>query len=307
MLLHNKEHFMFDTVPNLQCGHYVIRLDVPRIMAIVNVTPDSFSDGGRLVNAQAAVAHALMLAEQGADLLDIGGESTRPDAAPVSLQEELDRVVPVIEALSTRCSVPISIDTSKPEVMRAAVAAGAVFINDVAALRHEGAMAAAAELGVPVCLMHMPGNPRTMQKEVHYDDVLVQVRQFLTERMFACEMAGISKKNLVIDPGFGFGKHLEHNLALLANLGYFCELGVPVLAGLSRKSMIGQITGRDVDARVSGSAAAALLAAQNGARIIRVHDVAETKDVLSVLAAVQGATRKDHSIKAKPAIQWPDD
>jgi len=164
MLLHNKEHFMFDTVPNLQCGHYVLKLDVPRIMAIINVTPDSFSDGGRLVNAQAAVAHALMLAEQGADLLDIGGESTRPDAAPVSLQEELDRVVPVIEALSTRCSVPISIDTSKPEVMRAAVAAGAVFINDVAALRHEGAMAAAAELGVPVCLMHMPGNPRTIRR-----------------------------------------------------------------------------------------------------------------------------------------------
>ena len=298
---------MFDTVPSLQCGQHVLKLDVPRIMAIVNVTPDSFSDGGRLDNTESAVAHALKLVEQGADMLDIGGESTRPNAEPVSLQEELNRVVPVIKALSTRCSVPISIDTSKPEVMRAAVAAGAGFINDVAALRHEGAMAAAVELGVPICLMHMPGDPRTMQQSVHYEDVLVQVRQFLTERMFACEMAGISKKKLVIDPGFGFGKHLEHNLALLANLGYFCELGVPVLAGLSRKSMIGQITGRDVDARVSGSAAAALLAAQNGAGIIRVHDVAETKDVLSVLAAVQGATRKDHSIKAKPAIQWPDD
>jgi dihydropteroate synthase len=298
---------MFDTIPNLQCGQHVLKLDVPRIMAIVNVTPDSFSDGGRLDNTESAVAYALKLVEQGADMLDIGGESTRPNAEPVSLQEELNRVVPVIKALSTCCSVPISIDTSKPEVMRAAVAAGAGFINDVAALRNEGAMAAAAELGVPVCLMHMPGDPRTMQQSVHYEDVLVQVRQFLTERMFACEMAGISKKNLVIDPGFGFGKHLEHNLALLANLAYFCELGVPVLAGLSRKSMIGQITGRDVDERVSGSAAAALLAAQNGAGIIRVHDVAETKDVLSVLAAVQGATRKDHSIKAKPAIQWPDD
>ena len=298
---------MFDTVPNLQCGPHVLKLDVPRIMAIVNVTPDSFSDGGRLANTESAVAHALKLVEQGADMLDIGGESTRPNAEPVSPEEELNRVIPVIKALSARCSVPISIDTSKPEVMRAAVAAGAGFINDVAALRHEGAMAAAAELGVPVCLMHMPGDPRTMQQSVHYEDVLVQVRQFLTERMFACEMAGIAKKNLVIDPGFGFGKHLEHNLALLANLAYFCELGVPVLAGLSRKSMIGQITGRDVDARVSGSAAAALLAAQNGAGIIRVHDVAETKDVLSVLAAVQGATRKDHSIKAKPAIQWPDD
>jgi dihydropteroate synthase len=298
---------MFDTVPGLQCGPHVLKLDAPRIMAIVNVTPDSFSDGGRLETVPAAIAHALGLVEQGADMLDIGGESTRPDATSVSLQEELDRVIPVIEGLAGRCKVPISIDTSKPEVMRAAVAAGAGFINDVAALRHEGAMAAAAELGVPVCLMHMPGDPRTMQQSVHYEDVLVQVRQFLTERLFACEMAGIPKKNLVIDPGFGFGKHLEHNLALLANLAYFCELGVPVLAGLSRKSMIGQITGRDVDARVSGSAAAALLAAQNGARIIRVHDVAETKDVLAVLAAVQGATRKDHSIKSKPAIQWSDD
>ena len=298
---------MFDTVPSLQCGQHVLKLDVPRIMAIVNVTPDSFSDGGRLDNTESAVAHALKLVEQGADMLDIGGESTRPNAEPVSLQEELNRVVPVIKALSTRCSVPISIDTSKPEVMRAAVAAGAGFINDVAALRHEGAMAAAVELGVPICLMHMPGDPRTMQQSVHYEDVLVQVRQFLTERMFACEMAGISKKKLVIDPGFGFGKHLEHNLALLANLSYFRELGVPVLAGVSRKSMIGQITGRDVDARICGSAAAAMLAAQNGAGIIRVHDVAETKDVLAVLAAVQGATRKDYSIKAKPAIQWPDD
>ena len=298
---------MFDTVPSLQCGPHVLKLDVPRIMAIVNVTPDSFSDGGRLGTAQAAIAHALRLVEQGADMLDIGGESTRPNAAQVTLQEELDRVIPVIEGLSGRCNVPISIDTSKPEVMRAAVAAGAGFINDVAALRHEGAMSAAAELGVPVCLMHMPGDPRTMQQSVHYDDVLVQVRQFLTERLFACEMAGIPKKNLVIDPGFGFGKHLEHNLAMLANLAYFCELGVPVLAGLSRKSMIGLITGRDVDDRVSGSAAAALLAAQNGAGIIRVHDVAQTKDVLAVLAALQGAKRKDHSVKSKLAIQWPDD
>ncbi|WP_297799413.1 dihydropteroate synthase [Arenimonas sp. GDDSR-1] len=298
---------MFDTVPNLQCGHHVLKLDVPRIMAIVNVTPDSFSDGGRLDSTASAVSHAMKLAEQGADMLDIGGESTRPNAEPVSLQEELDRVIPVIEALSARCSLPISIDTSKPEVMRAAVAAGAGFINDVYALRQEGALEAAASLGVAVCLMHMPGNPRTMQKETNYDDVLVQVRQFLTERMFACEMAGIAKKNLVIDPGFGFGKLLEHNLALLANLSYFCELGVPVLAGVSRKSMIGQITGRDVDSRISGSAAAAMLAAQSGAGIIRVHDVAETKDALAVLAAVQAAKRKDHSTKPKPSIQWPDE
>lgn len=298
---------MFDTVPVLQCGPHVLKLDAPRIMAIVNVTPDSFSDGGRLDGTASAVTHALNLVEQGADMLDIGGESTRPNADPVSVQEELDRVIPVIEALAARCRIPISIDTSKPEVMRAAVAAGATFINDVAALRHEGALEAAAELGVPVCLMHMPGNPRTMQKEAHYDDVLVQVRQFLTERLFACEMSGIAKKNLVIDPGFGFGKLLEHNLALLANLSYFRELGVPVLAGVSRKSMIGQITGRDVDARVSGSAAAAMLAAQNGAGIIRVHDVAETRDVLAVLAAVQATKRKDHSATAKPAIQWPEE
>jgi dihydropteroate synthase len=191
--------------------------------------------------------------------------------------------------------------------MRAAVAAGATFINDVFALRREGALQAAADLGVPVCLMHMQGSPQTMQQDPHYDDVLVQVRQFLTERIFACEMSGMSKKNIVIDPGFGFGKRLEDNLALLANLNYFTQLGVPVLAGVSRKSMIGLITGRALDQRVTGSAAAALMAVQNGARIIRVHDVAETKDALAVLAAVQGAVRKDHSRKASPGIQWPDE
>jgi dihydropteroate synthase len=298
---------MFDTIQTLQCGRLALKLDTPKIMAIVNVTPDSFSDGGRLDTVDAAIAHALDLVEQGAHMIDIGGESTRPNAQPVSLDDELRRVIPVIEGLVVRCQVPISIDTSKPEVMRAAVAAGAGMINDVNALRSEGALEAAADLGVPVCLMHMLGTPQSMQADVHYDDVLVQVRQFLTERMFACEMSGIPKKNLVIDPGFGFGKHLEHNLAMLANLSYFVELGVPVLAGVSRKSMIGQITGRAVGARVIGSAAAALLAAQNGAKIIRVHDVAETKDVLAVLAAVQSAARKDHSIKTKPAIRWPDE
>ncbi len=296
---------MFDLTPSLQCGKYTLKLDTPKIMAIINVTPDSFSDGGQLVFKQQAVEHALRLVEQGAHILDIGGESTRPNAKPVSVDEELSRVIPVIEALATRVDVPISIDTSKPEVMRAAVAAGASFINDVFALRREGALEAAAELGVPVCLMHMLGSPQNMQQDVHYDDVLVQVRQFLTERIFACEMSGIGKKNIVIDPGFGFGKQLEHNLALLANLEYFTQLGVPVLAGVSRKSMIGQVTGRALEQRVMGSAAAAMLAAQNGARIIRVHDVAETKDALAVLEAVQGASRKDHSLKAKPSIQWP--
>ncbi len=298
---------MFDTSPSLQCGKYSLKLDTPKIMAIINITPDSFSDGGQLASVQQAIEFALRAIEQGAHILDIGGESTRPNAEPVSLDEELSRVIPVIDALAKQVDVPISIDTSKAEVMRAAVAAGATFINDVFALRRDGALEAAAELGVPICLMHMLGSPKTMQSEVHYDDVLVKIRQFLTERIFACEMAGIAKKNIVIDPGFGFGKQLEHNLALLANLDYFTQLGVPVLAGVSRKSMIGQITGRPLKQRVMGSAAAAMIAVQNGARIIRVHDVAETKDALAVLAAVQGAVLKDHSLKAKPSIQWPDD
>jgi dihydropteroate synthase len=298
---------MFDTIPSLHCGRHALKLDAPKIMAIINVTPDSFSDGGTLTSVQMAVDHALRMVAQGADMLDIGGESTRPNAVPVKVDEELARVIPVIEALAAAVHVPISIDTSKPEVMRAAVAAGAGFINDVYALRRDGALEAAAELGVPVCLMHMPGNPLTMQQDVHYDEVLVQVRQFLTERLFACEMAGIPKKHLVIDPGFGFGKLLQHNLDLLANLDYFKQLGVPVLAGLSRKSMIGQITGRDLGDRVVGSVAAALLAAQNGAQIIRVHDVAETKDALAVLSAVDGARRNMASAPAKPSIQWPDE
>ncbi|MBP6309508.1 MAG: dihydropteroate synthase, partial [Arenimonas sp.] len=280
---------MFDLTPSLRCGSFELKLDTPKIMAIINVTPDSFSDGGRLSASKDAVAYALKQVELGAHMLDIGGESTRPNAEPVSIDEELSRVIPVIEALATNIDVPISIDTSKPEVMRAAVAAGATFINDVFALRYHGALETAAELGVPVCLMHMLGSPQTMQQDVQYEDVLVQVRQFLTERIFACEMAGILKKNIIIDPGFGFGKHLEHNLKLLANLDYFKQLGVPVLAGVSRKTMIGQITGRELNARLVGSAAAALLAAQNGANIIRVHDVAATKDALAILAAVQAA------------------
>ncbi len=298
---------MFDTVPALQCGSRTLTLDSPKLMAIINVTPDSFSDGGKLTNTELAVNYALHQVEQGADMLDIGGESTRPDAVEVTLDEELDRVIPVIQALAARIKIPISIDTCKPEVMREAVAAGAGFINDVFALRKDGALEAAAALGVPVCIMHMLGSPSTMQKDVHYDDVLAQVRQFLTERMFACEMAGINKKNIVIDPGFGFGKHLEHNLKLLANLDYFRQLGMPVLAGVSRKSMIGQITGRDVSQRVVGSAAAALLAVQQGASIVRVHDVAETKDALAVLKAVSGCRDKSGSHTSRPAMQWPDD
>ena len=278
---------MFDISATLDCAGRTLRLDRPRIAGIVNVTPDSFSGDGLATSTTAAIAHALKLAEEGADLLDIGGESTRPGAAPVAATDEIARVVPVIEALAKQTSLPISIDTSKPEVMRAAVAAGAGFINDVRALREEGALDAAAELKVPVCLMHMQGDPGTMQEAPHYDDVVSDVRRFLAERIFACEMSGIDKKRIVADPGFGFGKTLEHNLALLRALDQFAALGVPLLVGLSRKGMIGTLTGREKHAdRAAGSAAAALIAMQKGAAIVRVHDVAATRDVLAVWEAV---------------------
>jgi dihydropteroate synthase len=278
---------MFDLVRTLDCRGRALRLDQPRIAGIINVTPDSFSDGGLHFDAGAAIAHGLRLVEQGADLIDVGGESTRPGADEVSADEEIARVVPVIEALAKQTSVPIAIDTSKPEVMRAAVAAGAGFINDVFALRRDGALDAAADLKVPVCLMHMQGEPRTMQQAPHYDDVVSDVRRFLAERIFACEMSGIDKKRIVVDPGFGFGKTLEHNLALLRALDQFAALGVPLLAGLSRKGMIGTLTGRENPAdRAAGSAAAALLAVQKGAAIVRVHDVAATRDMLAVWQGV---------------------
>jgi dihydropteroate synthase len=298
---------MFDTTPTLDCAGRKLRLDRPCLMGIVNVTPDSFSDGGALTSVDAAVAHALRLADEGADILDVGGESTRPGASEVSVDDELQRVIPVIEQLAKKSTLPISIDTSKPEVMRAAIAAGAGMINDVFALRRDGAMDAAAELGVPVCLMHMLGEPRSMQDAPQYDDVVADVHGFFAQRLFACEMAGIAKKNLVIDPGFGFGKNLDHNLALLAQLRRFTGLGVPVLAGLSRKGMIGKLTGRDaaVD-RVVGSVAAALLAVQNGAMIVRVHDVAATADALKVWAAV-AAVPMPKAGSGAPAIRWPDD
>lgn len=263
-------------------------LDRPRIMGILNTTPDSFSDGGEWVNPDRALAHALDMVEQGADIIDIGGESTRPGAAPVSEQEELDRVVPLVERLAGETSTAISVDTSKPGVMRAAVAAGAGMINDVFALQVDGAIDTAAYLGVPVCLMHMQGEPRTMQSEPRYEDVVREVGDFLLARAMACRDAGVAAADIVIDPGFGFGKTLEHNLALLRDLGRFTELGYPVLAGLSRKSMLGTITGREAGDRVAASVAAALLAAHNGASIVRVHDVAETADALKVLTALQG-------------------
>ena len=297
---------MFDTSPQLDCAGRILKLDVPRVMGIVNATPDSFADGGEHATVEAAIAHGLKLAGEGADILDIGGESTRPGADEVPLEEELRRVVPVIEALAQRVSIPISIDTSKPEVMRAAVAAGAGMVNDVYGLRREGALDAAAELGVPVVLMHMQGEPRTMQANPEYDDVVGEVHRFLAERIFAAEMAGIPKKRIVVDPGFGFGKNARHNLQLLAQLRRFTELGVPVLAGLSRKRTIGELTGRDDPReRVFGSVAAHLIAAQNGAMLLRVHDVAATADALKVWNAVAAVPMP--RVDAKPAIRWPDE
>jgi len=297
---------MFDTTPQLDCGGRILKLDRARVMGIVNVTPDSFSDGGDHDRLEAAVAHAVGLVGQGADLLDIGGESTRPGSQPVSLEEELRRVIPVIERLAAETSVPISIDTSKPEVMRAAVAAGAGMVNDVQALRREGALDAAAALGVPVVLMHMQGEPGSMHAP-GYDDVVGEVHRFLADRMFAAEMAGIAKRNLVVDPGFGFGKDTAHNMTLLAQLGRFLELGVPVLAGLSRKRSIGELTGRERPSdRAFGSVAAHLVAVQRGAMIVRVHDVAATVDALKIWNAVAAVPvlRKD---AAPAAIRWPDD
>ena len=298
---------MFDVVPQLDCAGRVLRLDVPRVLGIVNVTPDSFSDGGEHATAEAAVAHGLRLAGEGADALDIGGESTRPGADDVSLEEELRRVIPVVERLAKETALPISIDTSKPEVMRAAVEAGAGMINDVYALRRDGALEAAASLGVPVVLMHMLGEPRSMQDAPAYDDVVAEVHRFLAERIFAAEMAGIDKKRIVVDPGFGFGKTLEHNLALLAQLERFTELGVPLMAGLSRKKGVGTLTGREAPHdRVHGSVAAAMIAVQRGARLVRVHDVAATVDALKVWNAV-AAVPMPRTKPATPSIRWPDD
>ena len=253
-------------------------------MGVVNVTPDSFSDGGRFLDAKSAVAHARQLAGEGADLLDIGGESTRPGAAPVSDKEELDRVLPVLQQLTDLC---VSVDTRRPAVMRAALEAGASMINDVRALQEPGAIDAVRESRCAVCLMHMKGEPATMQQEPHYDDVVAEVREFLAQRVRACESAGIARSRLVLDPGFGFGKTVSHNLILLKNLLSLRDLGLPVLAGLSRKSTLGKLTGRPVGERLAGSLALALLALERGATILRVHDVKETRDVIAVWEAVR--------------------
>lgn len=270
----------------LDCGGRPLDLSAPAVMGILNVTPDSFSDGGVFLSRETAVAHALQMAQEGADIIDIGGESTRPGAAPASVQEEIDRVIPVIEALRGRVSLPISIDTSKPDVMRAAVKAGAGFINDVRALRDENALEAAAELQVPVCLMHMQGEPRTMQDDPRYQDVVAEVAAFLRARMQAAQAAGIPAERLVVDPGFGFGKSLAHNLELLHGLKKLKCLGVAILAGLSRKSMIGKALGLPVEQRLHASVALAVIAVQNGARIVRVHDVGPTVEALRMWSAV---------------------
>ena len=254
-------------------------------MGIVNVTPDSFSDGGQHLQHAAALAHAQQLIAEGADILDIGGESTRPGAQPVSVQEELDRVLPVIEGLRG-APVPVSIDTCKPEVMQAAIAAGAQMVNDINALQEDAALQIVAAGNVAVCLMHKQGSPQTMQTQPQYQNVVSEVSAFLRGRIAATEAAGIGRERIAIDPGFGFGKTLAHNLYLLRHLDKLRELGVPVLAGLSRKSMLGAITGQDVDHRVSASVAAALIAVQRGASIVRAHDVRETVDALKVWSAV---------------------
>jgi dihydropteroate synthase len=260
-----------------------LELDYPSVMGVLNVTPDSFSDGGKFVAPQEALKQAGNMIAAGADILDVGGESTRPGADSINEQEELDRVIPIIESICDEYDVAVSIDTSKPGVMREAVAAGAAMINDVGALQADGALSAAVELQQPVCLMHMQGQPRSMQAAPHYDDVVVEVVQFLEDRVKRCVKAGLGKDLLVVDPGFGFGKTPAHNIELLSNLRQLQRIGCPVLIGVSRKSTLGVITGRDVDDLLPASIAAAVFAVMQGAQIIRAHDVAETVDALSVV------------------------
>jgi dihydropteroate synthase len=274
----------------LECAGRLLDLSTPLIMGVLNITPDSFSDGGRFYRdgrlfLDPLKRTAAAMASAGAAILDVGGESTRPGAEPVGEQEELDRVVPVVAAVAAECDLVISVDTSSPRVMREAAASGAGMLNDVRALTRPGALEAAAELGLPACLMHMQGSPATMQKAPQYGDVVAEVRAFLAARLDACRAVGMAPGRVLVDPGFGFGKSVEHNLTLLARLEEFRDLGAPLLVGLSRKSLIAKLTGRDVDERLPGSLALAMLAAQRGAAILRVHDVAETADVLRILEA----------------------
>lgn len=268
------------------CGKFQLDLTRPQVMGIVNVTPDSFSDGGKYCSTASAVEHGLQLIAEGADILDIGGESTRPGAQTVSLDEELRRVIPVVEALSAVSSVPLSIDTYKPEVMRAAILAGADIVNDICALREEGALEVVANSNAGVCLMHMQGVPQTMQINPTYHDVVAEVKQFLTERVDACLAGGILKERILLDPGFGFGKTTAHNVSLIQHLDRLAELGFPLLVGLSRKSVLGKIAGGDELQRLHAGLAASVISVMKGAKIVRVHDVKATVDALKVVAAV---------------------
>ncbi|RLK50833.1 dihydropteroate synthase [Alkalispirillum mobile] len=285
----------------LRLGRHVLPLSRPLVMGVLNVTPDSFSDGGAFVSPETAIRQAQRLVAEGADIIDIGGESTRPGSQPVSVQEELDRVLPVLEAVSTRLDVPVSVDTCKPAVMSAAASAGAGLLNDVYGLRAEGAVQAAAATGLPVCVMHMKGEPRTMQHDPRYAEVVDEVREFLLERVRACEAAGIPRERLILDPGFGFGKTLDHNYRLLGRLDEITGLGMPVLVGMSRKSMLGGVTGRPLDQRLAGGLAAAVVAVTRGARIVRAHDVAPMVDALRVAgAALDAAAGRTVEARERP-------
>lgn len=278
----------------LQCATHKLDLATPKIMGILNITPDSFSDGGSYLHAghlslDLVLKRAEQMLAEGADILDVGGESTRPGAAVVSEQEELDRVIPVVEALVEKLGALVSVDTSTASVIRESAQKGAGIINDVRALTRDGALDAASKTGLPVCLMHMQGQPQTMQQAPQYQDVVAEVLTFLRDRVAACNAAGITKERILIDPGFGFGKTLAHNLALLARLPELAVLDAPILVGLSRKSLLEKLLNRGVDERLAGSLALALAAAERGASIIRVHDVAATKDVLAVYNAVKNS------------------
>jgi len=271
----------------LQAGKYTVDLDRPKVMAILNVTPDSFSDGGRFLDPENALRQAAGMIDAGADIVDVGGESTRPGADEISVQEELDRILPVIESLAGGFEIPISVDTSKPDVMRAAVGAGASMINDVFALRRDGAIEAAVATGVPVCLMHMLGTPRNMQVAPEYASLPDDVIAFLLGRVGECVAAGFDRERLIVDPGFGFGKNDQHNLEILSKLSQFSEIGLPLLVGLSRKRTLGNLTGKAPENRVAAGVAAAVIAVGNGANIVRTHDVAETVDALKIVNAVR--------------------
>jgi dihydropteroate synthase len=273
----------------LRLGERTLTLERSRVMGILNITPDSFSDGGRFLAADAALRQAENMVEQGADIIDVGGESTRPGAEELPVQQELDRILPVIESLAERIDVAVSVDTSKPEVMQAAVTAGAVLINDVFALQREGALQAAAGLDAAICLMHMQGTPATMQDRPHYEELPREIIDFLDDRVSACNQAGIDTERLIVDPGFGFGKNDQHNLKILANLGEFSTLRLPLLVGLSRKRTLGKLAGKDKDQLVAAGVAAAVIAVSSGANIVRTHDVGPTADALKVLDAVRQA------------------